>query len=489
MGDRIATGIAWPVVGVFGLVGVATLLFLPELTQLAQLWVSQRGNAHGPLIAAVTLALMWGRRREFAYARAGGALPLLGLALATVAWTAARAASIDVAGWALWPLLVWLAIRLAFGVATARSLRFAIGYFLFSVPLIDLLAPPLQYLTVVVTSVILRVAGLIPVIAGNLVTIPEGTFEIADGCAGTHYLTVALATATLFAYLERLSWRRATLVIAGGVLLALLANWLRVAAIIEIGHLTAMRSGLVRDHYAFGWVIFALTLLPFVVLARIVAGPVMAPLRLASGATAPSTRVVSALGIGTAALAVGPLWAAAIGHVASSQPIPKLSPPAVVGWQGPETSHANWHPAFPGAAIERLATYRAGEARVDAYAAFYSVQARGTKLIGYDSSIAGHGTWREQSRRMRQNPGAVVEVVLIDTAREMRVVWYWFEVRGERLTSATAVKLREALAVIGLAPRSGIVALSARCEPTCENAEAALSEAYRQGLGIWSAGT
>jgi len=47
--------------------------------------------------------------------------------------------------------------------------------------------------------------------------------------------------------LQRFFFGRALLVVAGSVLVALAANWLRVASIIEIGHVTAMRSSLIRS--------------------------------------------------------------------------------------------------------------------------------------------------------------------------------------------------------------------------------------------------
>ncbi len=490
MGDSIVTsrGAPAPVMAVFCLIAAATLLNLPDLVNLENLWLTESGHSHGPLVAGVTLTLIWMSRRGITCEQpAFAALPLLSFVLATTAWVAARAASIDLVCWALWPVLVWLGIQLAFGSRTARCVAFPVAYFLFSIPLIELLAAPLATLTVTVTSLLLRVAGLSSVTLGRIVTIPEGTFEIEDGCAGTHFLTVALAIGTLLAFLDRLTWRRTVIIVASSVLLALIANWLRVAAIIEIGHVTQMRSSLVRDHNTFGWLIFAFATLPLLPLARTLAADLPVRPQQAAAASTSLARSAAAVCIGAAALAVAPLWAAGIRHAASVQPVPQLTLPVLTGWQGQLETSGDWRPSFPGAAIERFGTFRSGVAQVDFYAAFFNLQTRGAKLIGYYSSVAGRGTWAERTKRVRDVPGKVVESVLVNKAGRERIVWYWFEVRGDRLTSPAAVKLRESLAVFGLPSRSGVVALSTPCEPSCEAAELTLADAYRQGLGAWTA--
>jgi EpsI family protein len=477
-----------PVVAVFGVIASGALLFLSDFRELAHLWGAKSGSSHGPIVAAVALGLLWARRRQLVCEqRAIAVLPLLGLALTTVVWAGARAASVGILCWALWPVLLWFALRLGFGARTARCVTLPAAYFLLALPLVEVLTAPLQTLTVAAATALLRVAGLDPVILGRTVTIPEGSFEIAEGCSGTHFLTVALATGILFAILLRLRLRQAMLVIAGGVLVALIANWLRVASIIEIGHLTAMRSSLIREHYAFGWLVFTLLMLPFLVLVRALTAATPVASRQAA-ATPPSlTMAARAFCIGAAALAIAPLWAAGIERAARFQAVPSLALPTVAGWEGPLPSAVDWHPAFPGAAGERLARYRAGAARVDVYAAFYSVQAHGAKLIGYDSSVAGSGSWAERGERVLMVPGEVVESMLVDAAGRERLVWQWFEVRSARLTSGAAVKLHQSLGAFGFPARSGVVALSAECEPGCAGAQAALGQLYRQGLGTWTA--
>jgi exosortase len=476
-----------PVLTVYALIALAVLSFLPEFRLLAHVWATQPGSSQGPLIAVIALGLIWTRRHELIFEPSSIAvLPLVGLVIAIAAWVAARAASIGFAEWALWPLILVFAIRLALGARAARCIALPAAYFLLALPIIGVFAAPLQTLTATAASLPLHVVGLSPVIQGRYVTIPEGSFEIAEGCAGTHFLTAALATGTLFAVFLGLPFRRAMLVVVGSVLVGLVANWLRVALVIEIGHVTAMQSSLVRDHHAFGWLIFTALLLAFLLVARTLSVGDAAPKRRDTALLPSPPAVARAICIGAVALVVTPLWAAIIDHAASGQALPDSALPALRGLEGPTRYQADWRPSFPGAASERAGEYRLGAAPIEVYSAFYSVQAHGAKLFGSDSSIAGRGPWKERARRLRQLPGAAIETILVDDEGQARLVWHWFEVRGERLTSGAQVKLRQSLAAFGLPARSGVVAISARCEPDCSRAEALLAEVYRRGLGNWT---
>src|SRR5690606_37908570 len=57
--------------------------------------------------------------------------------------------------------------------------------------------------------------------------------------------------------------------IGTAVLLALLTNWLRIFLLVVIGYQTEMKSSLMEDHEFFGWVLFALVMLPAIYYAPV----------------------------------------------------------------------------------------------------------------------------------------------------------------------------------------------------------------------------
>lgn len=110
--------------------------------------------------------------------------------------------------------------------------------------------------------------GLSPIphyVEGFRIELASGVFFVDAGCSGLRYMVSALAISLLYAYLY-FSTRRARLLCVGSLLLlALLGNWLRIILIVIIGHLTDMQSSLVNDHATFGWAIFAIMLLGWMV--------------------------------------------------------------------------------------------------------------------------------------------------------------------------------------------------------------------------------
>lgn len=480
------------------LLGVAVAFYFGDLRALAARWSSSEELSHGFLVAAVVPALFWLQRSRLSFGHRASPIALVGLAVASAAWVVARGANVDLVQWLLLPGIVWFALWIALGARSARALLFPMAYFLLAIPVWNLFLTPLfQWVTVKASTLLLGMAGVQAYIEGSFVQVPAGNFEIAGGCSGMNYLIVGVATAALFSFIERLPWRRTALVVALAVVIAMLANWIRVSYVIYDGNATAMQSPLVQEHATFGWYVFAVAMVPFFLLARRIAhgAPLPeSPARMSTDRDAAPGSAWPALLVGVAALGVGAAWGAVLDLRAAREPVPELAMPPVAGWEGPGSPEPDWQPSFPGAAAERLVGYRQGGTVVDVYAAFFSRQSASNKLIGYYADVVGQGGWSEQRREVvtiggDRDPSTVREHVLGNPSGGQRLIWSWYEVRGRREVGVIAVKMHESLAAFGLAPRSGIVALSARCVPDCEAARAALTAAHARGLGDATAGT
>jgi EpsI family protein len=409
----------------------------------------------------------------------------LGLALCLL-YATARAAHVELVAWSFVPPILCAALIAALGWRGGRALAAPVAYLYFALPVWAVLTPVLQSLTVHATSTLLRVGGVPAFIEGDFVTVPAGVFEIAGGCAGTSFLVVALATAALFAFVERVP-RRATLsLFAAAAAMAIVLNWVRVTTIIVIGNATAMNTPLVDDHYALGWWLFAAGLVPLFLYARRVAAATPAT-RRGSPPAVPAGTAIARVSPALAVLAAGPLWTAfAVDPIGA---VPVLSAPEVRGWTQ-EPSSGAWRPVFPGAAATLARTYRAGPRSVDVFAAFYGRQRPNAKLVGHSSDLGGAG-WAYSPRAVPEigDHRDVARGTLVAPDGRRRAIWSWYEVRGERVLSPIAVKWREAAGVLGLPARSGVVALSADCRPDCDAAHASIAAAYDAGVGILSAGT
>lgn len=144
-----------------------------------------------------------------------------------------------------------------------------VGLLVFAMPFWEYLSWPLQVITVTFNELMLSPLDIDFTVEGVFVYFPGvGAFEIANGCSGLRYLLVGLTLAALYGELNFRALRSRMLLGVVAVVLALMANWIRVFVIIYVGYESNMESSLIRDHDMFGWWVFAATLVPLFFFAR-----------------------------------------------------------------------------------------------------------------------------------------------------------------------------------------------------------------------------
>ena len=159
-------------------------------------------------------------------------------------------------------LLYWLAILLVlcstliFIFNANIRIVSAVSYFIFLLPVWGILTIPLQSLSVLAVNTMMGFTTIPVFVEDEFVQIPSGVFEIAGGCSGLRYLLTSLAISTLFSFLYFRTIKNTVTFISVAILGALLTNWLRISALIIIGHQTEMTSDLMTDHNMFGWYLY-----------------------------------------------------------------------------------------------------------------------------------------------------------------------------------------------------------------------------------------
>jgi exosortase A len=138
---------------------------------------------------------------------------------------------------------------------------FPVAFLVFIFPFWGGLTYYLQTISVSAVSYMMSFTNIPTYVEAQFVSIPSGTFEIADGCSGLRYLIVSLAISSLFIFLNIKSPKRALLFFAVAIFGGLFTNWLRIMLLIVIGDYTDMTHSLMNDHNNFGWYIY----LPFMI--------------------------------------------------------------------------------------------------------------------------------------------------------------------------------------------------------------------------------
>ncbi|MDF1819150.1 MAG: exosortase [Immundisolibacteraceae bacterium] len=150
----------------------------------------------------------------------------------------------------------------------ARESYFPALYGLLALPVWDFSNYLFQLASLKVTELFLGLSPIPHYVEGFRIELASGVFLVDAGCSGLRYMVSAVAISLLYAYLYFRTWGARVVCVGSLLSLALLGNWLRIILIVLIGYVTDMQSPLVNDHATFGWIIFAVLLVVWMVAMR-----------------------------------------------------------------------------------------------------------------------------------------------------------------------------------------------------------------------------
>jgi exosortase A len=241
---------------------VLGVVFAQEAGAAFSVWGSSTAYGHCFLVLPIVLWLLWERRAVFetlppvpALWPALLALPLMAMWLLAYWLGIMEGRQLAAMGFVELLLLAGLGWRL-WWAASAGFL-----YLVFLVPFGAFLTPMLQNFTA--TFIANGLTALrIPFEANAYqISIPEGSFYVAEACAGLRFLIAAVAFGVLYAVtMFRSPWRRAAF-IAISCVVPVVANGLRGLGIVVLGHILGSAQAGAADHLIYGWVFFSVVIL------------------------------------------------------------------------------------------------------------------------------------------------------------------------------------------------------------------------------------
>jgi exosortase len=257
-----------------GLCAAAVALYWPSIKPLVHQWSqTDESLGHGSALFLLVCAWAWTRRQTFNHAAQPPSLyGALLVGAISLGWLVVSIGDIELLEQLMMlPMFLALAV-LSAGWRAAGAVAGPVLMLLFCLPLFDSLNDQLVDLSAWSVGEALALTSLTSFINGNTITLPGGSIVIADGCSGLRYLVIGLATANLSASMNKLSMRDQLALNLITVIAMLCVNWARILIIVFVAYATNMESSLVRNHEAFGWVVFAVGLIPVVLYARRAAG-------------------------------------------------------------------------------------------------------------------------------------------------------------------------------------------------------------------------
>jgi exosortase A len=447
-------------------------MYWPTAWALSELWLdtTKTTYTHGWLILGITFWLILRDDRFERIAWSPNLWAVGAYCVCSLAWLVAYRAGMESAHEFVAPFLIWLALASVLGTQAAALASFPIFFVLFAVPIWDVLSPYLQSASAVMVGHMLHVSGINAYVDGNFVHIPAGVFEIAGGCSGIHFVMVGLALGALYGELARDSIRTRVLLCACALLLALVANWVRIYVIVVAGHLTNMQHYLVRvEHYRFGWVVFAVTMaLFFFIASRLESSP-----RMALGVARAVPLVKSRYAIVALGLMVVPAWNVLVPAPTAPKPTDSdMRPTSLDRWRGTDrTDYLSWTPMFVGADEESVATFADDDSnRVEVYVAAYRSQAQGKELVGYHNRLLSDADDVVDARSAASGARELV----VERGEHRDLLRFWYDIGGLKTASGFKAQLAYGVKTLWTAPLSRMIALRTSCLPDCDVASSRL---------------
>ncbi|HTW69557.1 MAG TPA: exosortase A [Acetobacteraceae bacterium] len=250
-------------------VGVIALgiLFHEEVAAAIRTWMDSTAYNHCFLIIPIAAYLVWDRRATL---RGFSAQPVIWPALAGIpialAWLLAERLGIMEGRQLMAMSFLELLALVVLGWTLWWQVAGPLLYLYFLVPFGDFLTPKLQDITTGFVQHGLNLLQIPNYITGYTIEIPEGTFYIAEACAGLRFLIASIAFGVLYALLMYRSPLRRVAFIAASMVVPIIANGMRAVGIIALGHVLGSAKAAATDHVLYGWIFFSLVILLLIAL-------------------------------------------------------------------------------------------------------------------------------------------------------------------------------------------------------------------------------
>jgi exosortase A len=252
--------LAGPTIGV-GLLVIGAL-FHTEVEAAVRVWIDSTAYNHCFLVIPIVAYLLWDRRELLADAAPSPTVwPGLAAIPVIMLWLLAERLGIMEGRQLMMMTLVEILFLTVLGWGLWIRLAGPLLYLYFLVPFGAFIVPSLQDFT---TSFIVHGLNLLNIANysdGRTIEIPEGTFLVAEACAGLRFLIASFAFGCLYALLVYRSALRRIIFVMISLIVPIIANGFRALGIVVLGHILGSAQAATADHIIYGWLFFSVVIL------------------------------------------------------------------------------------------------------------------------------------------------------------------------------------------------------------------------------------
>jgi exosortase A len=474
-----------------GLLALLVALYWRAVVAAVTVWWVSPTYSHCFLIIPVSAYLIWARRHRLAsltpvsYPRA--LLLALPIVLASFVGTLASINEIQQLAFIAFVQIIALGIL---GPTVYRIILFPSLYLFFLVPMGEYLIGPLQSFTTRFIDVGLNVLGILHYTEGNVIELANGSFQVAEACAGLRFLIATIAVGVLFVHLTYSKWHKITLYMIASVVVPIIGNGLRALGIVLLAHFSDNRIATGADHLIYGWGFSVIILTVLMIVG----------MRFADRGAADDAKSVEFVKSPAGRLPLTAIGAAVVISIVPSilfwrAPVRVDSaafdaPLRIPGWVVTDASR-DWTPLYaaPDAKIAfAMRDHGSVSPPVDVFVDYYATSDDRHSLITSTNKLWDEDQWHpvfdDEVHAVIGSQDVKLGEVEIASGGVSRLIWWTYSAGGRFTTSAFAVKLnRMRTAVVG-GEGSALVAASTPVDVDTEIARARLRRALSSLGGL-----
>ena len=436
----------------------------PVLVEIMDEWWSVGPYNHGLLGLALALFIFWNKREVFAFPHSNiFTLPLL--MAACILLLIANLASIGQLQ-VLSLFLVLLALLIScYGFQPIRQLLLPLFMILLILPIWNVVQLPLRDISTWISFHSVSLLGFKIIRQGYKLITPGGSFVVEEACSGLGFFLASALYAIFVAQINHLSRKAMCAFLAFSLIVAMLANWLRIAIIVIVGSQTMMQHAIVQDHLTFGWFVFAACFVSVIIVGNVYFGE--QPFNKNHQKIKTQPREISIKYLFSISAIILAFIMATLLIPSRFDPDYKYTLPTIPTYKQltlNKGASQNWHPVFYGATSEEFNYFLQGENLLQVYLANYARQRQGEEMIFVKNSLFNKSRWfNAKQQTISLNSPFLKQVNLITISRDplrSRLIAYWYLVDGHFVNDKKIAKWYEVQAALKGQPGATLIAIA-----------------------------
>lgn len=357
-------------------------------------------------------------------------------------------------------IIFTMALSCVYGITILKHTFLALMMLALTLPIWNLLQLPLRELSTWVSFHVIDQLFFPVIMQDHHLITANGDFFVEGACSGLGFVLVSALYACFVVQLNRLSNRHAIYFFTAAIITAIIANWLRIIAIVVIGNESHMQHFVVQDHLTFGWFVFAACYLPIIYLGSCfdATQESIEPTFTATQAS-PSHRL---LFLTLSMLTLNGLYFFISSRYDSHYQftLPTLTNYHKVG--NDHHSNPNWFPSYQGATSQQYHYFLEGEFLLQVYVADYAYQRQGQELIYVENTLFLPARWKISQKQQVTLAGVdnINLITLRRNAHQSRLISYWYLIDGKPIGTASAAKWASFKGVLMARPSASLIAVA-----------------------------